>query len=425
MQNKGIRRYSANTAWLVVERIFNLFSGLFVGVWVARYLGPDQFGIFSYVQSFVGLFIVIASLGLDGIVIRELVKGNRNKEELLATSFWLKLIGATVVLLMLAVAVQTTSNSSSVNLMIFIVASAAIFQSFGVISLHFDSVVKSKYIVYSKVFALFVSSVIKVLLIINSAPLIAFAWVVLFDSVILALGLIYFYVKRKNSLRPFAFLFDQATVFYLLKRSWPLILSAVMVSIYMKLDQVMIKEILGNEAVGQYAAASKLSEISYFIPAVIVSSLFPAIIITKQNNQALYRLRVQRLLTLMVWGAVAVAFPITLLSDWVVNTVYGQQYNQASVVLTIHIWASVFVFWGMANEKWLLVEELQIYSTLNTAIGAIINIVLNFFLIPEMGISGAAWATLVSYFFSVYICLLFWRKTRASFFNLSRSVLFF
>ena len=434
--HEGFLKYLKNTSWLFGEKILRIVVGLFVGIWVARYLGPEQFGLFSYAQSFVGLFTAIATLGLDGIVVRELVKDESRRDELIGTAFWLKILGALGVLIVLAIAVNFTSNDSYTNSLVFIIASATIFQSFNVVDMYFQSKVLSKYIVYANVISLFISSIVKITLILNEAPLIAFAWVILFDSFILASGFIYFYLKnRRHNEQPnrysvfdtessFAWKFNKSTAFSLLKDSWPLILSGIVISIYMKIDQVMIKEMMNAEAVGQYAAAVRLSEAWYFIPMVIASSLFPAIINAKKQSEELYYARLQKLYSLMVWLAIAIALPMTFLSDWVVHFLYGEQYNQAGSVLMIHIWAGVFVFLGVASGKWLLSENLQIFSTVNTSIGAIVNIWLNYILIPKIGVSGAAWATLISYFVAAYLCLLFFKKTRINFANLSKSLFF-
>jgi len=163
---------------------------------VARYLGPEQFGLFSYAQSFVGLFIAIATLGLDGIVIRELVKDESRRDELIGTAFYLKLMGAFLVLLILFMTINFTSNEKETNTLVFIIASATIFQSFNVVDMYFQSRVMSKYVVCTNLISLFFSSIVKVILILNEAPLVAFAWVVLFDSMVLAFGFIYFYMQQ-------------------------------------------------------------------------------------------------------------------------------------------------------------------------------------------------------------------------------------
>lgn len=394
-------KYFKNTSWLFAEKILRMILGLFVGVWVARYLGPDQFGLLSYAQSFVGLFVAIATFGLDGIVIRELVKDEGRRNELIGTAFWLKLFGAFIVLLLLAVAVNLTSNDGYSNLLVFIIASATLFQSFNVIDFYFQSQVMSRFVVYTNIISLFISSIIKVVFILNEASLTAFAWLVLFDSFILACGFVYFYLKNDLSLR--AWKYDRTVAVSLLKDSWPLILSGVVVSIYMKIDQVMIKEMLDSNAVGQYAAAVKLSEVWYFIPMVIASSLFPAIINAKNKSEKLYYERLQKLYDLMVWMAIAIALPMTFISVWLVDFLYGEQYSHAGSVLMIHIWAGVFVFLGVACSQWFVAENLAKKSFYRTLSGTVLNILLNNILIPLYGISGAAIATLLGQFFANYV----------------------
>lgn len=422
-EHAGFMRYFKNTSWLMAEKILRMVVGLFVGIWVARYLGPDKFGLLSYAQSFVGLFAAISTLGLDGIVVRELVKRPEKEYVLIGTAFVLKIFGAFLTLVLLAVAVHFTSNDHYTNLLVFIIASATIFQSFNVVDLYFQSKVLSRYVVYANIVSLFASSIVKVLLILNEAPLIAFAWVVLFDSFILACGFIYFFV-RHSAFNIQHLKFKGETAVSLLKDSWPLILSGVVVGIYMKIDQVMIKEMLDSEAVGQYAAAVRLSEAWYFLPMVITTSLFPAIVNAKKVSEELYHERLQKLYDLMVWIAVAIALPMTFLSDWVVNLLYGAKYSEAGSVLTIHIWAGIFVFLGVASGKWFVNENLQMLSFYRTFLGATINIVLNILLIPKFGIQGAAFATLVSQIVAAYIFDLFNDVTRALFVMKTRSLLF-
>jgi O-antigen/teichoic acid export membrane protein len=422
INHQGFMKYFKNTSWLFGEKILRMVVGLFVGIWVARYLGPEQFGLFSYAKSFVGLFTAIATLGLNGIVVRELVKDESRCDELIGTTFWLKVMGAFGVLLILAIAINFTSNDTYTNTLVFIIASATIFQSFNVVDFYFQSKVMSKFVVYANIISFFLSSIVKIVLILNDAPLIAFAWVVLFDSLVLALGFVYFFF-RNSSFKIKNLTFRRETAIDLLRDSWPLILSGIVISIYMKIDQVMIKELLGTNAVGQYAAAVRISEAWYFIPVVIASSLFPAIINAKKQSEELYYERLQRLYDLMVWMAIAIALPMTFMSDWIVELLYGGQYNEAGAVLMIHIWAGVFVFLGVASGKWFMAENLQIFSTINTTIGAVVNIGLNYILIPKIGIEGAAWATLISYFIAAYLCLAFWKKTRINFIYLSKTML--
>jgi len=418
--HQGFMKYFKNTSWLFGEKTLRMIVGLFVGIWVARYLGPEQFGLFSYAQSFVGLFFAIAGLGLDGIIVRELVKDESRRDALLGTAFRLKLIGALLVLIALAIAVNLSQQDSLTTLLIFTIASATVFQSFNVIDFYFQAKVLSKYMVYANIISLLISSMVKIWLILNDAPLLYFAYGILFDSVILMCGFLCFY--RYNNHFISQWFFDKKLAKSLLKDSWPLILSGLVISIYMKVDQIMIKEMISIEAVGQYASAVRISEAWYFIPMVIASSLFPAIINAKKLSEALYYARLQKLYDLMIWMAIAIALPMTFLSDWVVNLLYGEQYNQAGSVLMIHIWAGVFVALGLVRGKWIISENLQKYTPIYLGSGLVVNVVCNYFFINSYGINGAAYATLLAQGIGTLIAPLFFKKTRISFIMMINSM---
>ena len=290
-QHSGFMKYFKNTSWLFGEKILRMVVGLFVGIWVARYLGPEQFGLFSYAQSFVGLFTAIATLGLNGIVVRELVKDESRRDELIGTAFYLKLIGAIAVLIVLAVAIQFTSNDHYTNVLVFIIASATIFQAFNVVDMYFQAKVLSKYVVYANVISLFISSIVKIVLILTDAPLLAFAWATLFDSVVLALGFIYYYVKNSSIFNIKNLIFKRETAVSLLKDSWPLILSGIVLMIQARIDQVMIREMLGDKEAGYYSAALRLIESLAFLPVIVNQSLFPALQNAKNISEKVYKKR--------------------------------------------------------------------------------------------------------------------------------------
>jgi O-antigen/teichoic acid export membrane protein len=197
--------------------------------------------------------------------------------------------------------------------------------------------------------------------------------------------------------------FNKKLAISLLKDSWPLILSGLAVMIYMKIDQVMLQEMIGSEAVGLYSAAVRISEAWYFIPMVISSSLFPAIVNAKKQSEELYYARLQRLYDLMVWISIAIALPMTFLSDWVIKLLYGTEYSQAGSVLMIHIWAGVFVSLGVITGKIVIVNNQQKNSVYSTFLGLFLNIFLNYIIIPIYGIKGAAFTTLISQIFSGFV----------------------
>jgi len=392
----GFMRYFKNTSWMMAEQFLRILAGLFVGIWVARYLGPEQFGLFSYVLAFTAIFGGIAKLGLDGIMVRELVNHPENRDVYLGTAFWLKVIGAFIVMGLMAAIVPFTSNDATTNLFIFIIAAGLVFQSFEVVEFYFQSQVLAKIVSICKVIQLALSSIIKIYLVLTEAELFWFVLVTAFDAMSLALSYFIAYQLRKNP--TFYKHFDISIAKQLLKDSWPLIFAAIVVSIYMRIDQIMIKEMLGEYEVGIYSAAVRLSEAFYFIPMLITASLFPAILNAKNRSEELYKERLQRLYTFMVWFAIAIALPMTFLSDWLILLLFGEAYQDAGRVLMIHVWAAIFVFLGVAFAKYLLAENLTKIAFQRTLIGAVSNVFLNLWLIPIYGVAGAAIATLLAQF---------------------------
>ncbi|SNY99629.1 Membrane protein involved in the export of O-antigen and teichoic acid [Flagellimonas pacifica] len=420
--NSGFTRYLKNTSWLMTEKVVRMVIALSIGVWVTRYLGPDQFGVLSYAQSFVGIFAAFSSLGLNDIIIRELVKSKDQENVLMGSAFGLQTLGSTSIMLILSISILLNDNDQLTNKIIVILGLLTFVNSFNVITSYFHSVVKSKFYAITGLIGVMVSSIIKVYLILGEYSLIYFVYVLAFDVVFLALGLMWFYRRMGHSL--FSWRFSWSVSRDLLKDAWPLVLSGIIISIYMKIDQVMIKEFMGNSDVGQYSAAVRLSEAWYFIPTIICSSLFPAIINAKMRNHDLYMSRLQRLYNLMVLLGVVIILPVVFLSDWLIHFLYGAEFHLSAGVLNIHILGSVFVFLGVANQKWFISENFQAYNIVCLGFGMMSNIILNIFLIPKYGIIGAAYATLISQFVASVLAPVLFKKTRNSFLMMVHAIFF-
>ncbi len=390
----GAKRYLTNISWLMLERFFRMAIVLAVGIYVARYLGPARFGLLSYAVSFVALFSIISILGLNSIIVRELVNKPDDRDILLGTVFILRVLGSLLVLGILAVVIFFTDNNSFTRLLIFIIATGLLFQSFGVIQFYFEAKVLSKYCVFSQFSALTIISIAKLVFIFMELSLVYFAIAAVVESIVLSTGLIIVYTKQKLNILHWVFSLKLAKG--LLKNSWLLIFSGVAVSVYMRIDQVMIKQMLNNETVGQYAAAVKLSEACYFIPIIICNSLFPAILNAKNHSTNLYHIRLQKLYSLMTWTALPITLVVTFSANHIVQFLYGAKFLQAGPVLAVHIWASVFIFLGVASGKFLIAENYVKIIFCRTFAGMIVNIIANIILIPKYGANGAAVATLIS-----------------------------
>jgi len=423
--HQGFMKYFKNTSWLFTEKIFRMVVGLFVGIWVARYLGPEKFGLFSYAQSFVGLFSAIATLGLNGIVVRELVKFPEKEKELLGTAFLLKVFGAAITLCILAIAVNFTSNDNYTNMLIFIISSAVIFQSFNIIDFYFQAKVMSKYVVFTNSFSLLLSSIVKIVLILNHAPIMAFAWVVVFDSLVLSIGYLYWYFKIKKEFLLSQIMFDFELAKSLLKDSWPLIISGMAIMIYARIDQVMIKEMVDNNEVGQYSVAIRLIEQFDFLSVLIVKSIAPSLTNAKKISQELYFNRLLNLYRLMFFIFLVTFSFVFLFGKDIVLLLYGNAYSMAAGLFVLASFRTLYTNFGIASSQFITNENLFKYSMIFTIMGASINILLNYFLIPLYGAEGALVATIISFTFSIFISYFLFQQTRKNAFLMLSAILTF
>jgi PST family polysaccharide transporter len=419
----GARKIAINAGWLIADRLLRLGLGVVVVVLVARYLGPARFGLLSFATAFAGLFAFLTTLGLDNIIIKELVSYPQTAPQILGTGLVLRACGSlfTFIAVPLGMFIIGERDPSTLSLgMIY--GSISLFRAFDVFDLHFQARVLSKYTVWASSSAFLVIATTKLLLIWRGAPIIAFAWVDFAGGALTATALAIVY--RSTGGQPLSWRFEAQRARRMLAAAWPLMLSSLAIVIYMKIDQVMLKRMLGADAAGLYSAATRISEVWYFIPLVVTSSVFPSIVQTRQSNMALYYRRLNKLFSMMSMLALAIAIPMTILSRPLVVFLFGPQFADAGGILAVHIWAALFVFWGVAQEPWNIAEGLQRLSLHRTIAGAIINVALNLLLIPRYAGMGAAIATVIAYGVTAWIANALDYRTRPIFFLQTRSILF-
>ena len=395
----------------MAERLVRMGITFLVIVYIARYLGPGDFGLLNYAISIVGVVIIFSQLGLEDVVTRELVNDPDHKNVLLGTGLLLKFSASLIVVLLLLAILSATSDAFEV-LLIMVVACGMLFRALDVVEYYFRAIVQAKYIAYANFAQLFLSSALKIFLVYFEFELIWFAIAVLSESVIRAAFLVWLYLKHSGKLGSWRVAKEKA--YSLLGASWPLLLSGIVVVIYMKIDQIMLKQMIDNEAVGYYAAAVQLSEAWYFVPVLVTISLFPAILASKKVSETLYIERLQKLYDLMAFIAFIVAVVMSFASVWLVTLFYGEAFRYSGSILFIHVWAGMAVFMGVVRGKWLLTENLQRHEISLHASGAVINVLLNIVLIPAYQGRGAAYATIISYFFATIITPIFIPKLRKS-----------
>lgn len=408
--NKEFMKYFFNTSWLFFDKIFKMGIGFFLIIYLTRYLGPENFGILSYAQSVVSIFMAFASLGISQVVIRDLVKFPKKRDILLGTWFKMSLFSSSFSILLLFILEKFILDDSNFYI-VSIISFTIIFQNFNIIiDSYFQSQVKSKSTVLVSNMGFFLSAIVKFYFIYFEYDLIYFAYALIFDVMIVSIGFLYIY--RVSDLSIFHWSFDKKTFKEYIEVSLPLVLVSVSAFIYTRTDQIMLKYMVNDEAVGNYAAAIRVSELFYFIPGIIVASLFPKIVELKKEDEKRYLKLLEKMYRSVIWISIPIAIFLYSFSNEIVNILYGSQYILASKILEILSWTIIFTSIGAVFVKILYIERYEKKYLYKSIFGVGINILLNYFLIEAFGVTGAAMGTIITMFSINYIYDLFDKDLR-------------
>ncbi len=379
-----------------------LIFSVLVGLWVARYLGPARLGTLSYCIALIALLGVLPSFGLDTLVKREVLRSPQDTAVLLASAFVLRLGAGVVSYGALVFAAKSTSWGAGEESRLLGVLGLVLFQPALFLSnLWLQAQLRAKWILVVQVSALSVASAGRLWLIFHQGSLTAFAWVVVGEMIVSAAG--FFFAARRAGLHFPITAARQATVKRLMSEAWPLMFASLAIVVYFRIDEVMLRHLAGSTAVGIYAAAARASEMWYFIPTALASSLLPALVRARAGDAEKYRTKLQAYYDVSAAAAYALSLPVALAAPWLVRLAYGAAFAPAGPILSIHIWSSVFVFLGAARGQWLINEGLQRFYLIATGCGAVANVLLNLILIPRWGGLGAAYATVASYALATWI----------------------
>ena len=421
LAHAGFRKYFANTSWLFIERIVRLGVVLGTGILVARYLGPELFGQLNYATGFVGIFFALTTLGLDEIIVRDLIKQPHKRDELLGTAAVLKFAGSLVLVLLVTFSALVKDISGLTATMIIIIGASELLRPFMVVDWYYMANVRSKETVMVQMAQVMISGVAKIVLVIMKADLIWFAWVYVLEGAALGLGYVILYARGGETVR--AWRYTKQMCGYLLGQSWPLIIYGMALYVQAKIDQVMIFDVLkdrvgesaANEEVGQYSNALKMIEALGFLPVIIQKSLAPAITRAHGQSPRLYADRLLNQYRLMFVMFLATSVPLFFLAEPLMVFLFGEEFRPSGFLLKLFAIRLFFTNMGVGKTSFITNESLFKYSLLTAVVGALLNIGMNWVLIPEYKSIGALWATIGSFTVSIFLMDLFFKDTRKNF----------
>ena len=385
-----------NVVWAVTGKVVTLLGGLLVGIFVARYLGPEQYGLMSYVMSYVAIFQVLASFGMDQIEIREESKMPDKKDKIIGTAFALKIAFAIITMILVAITIWIFEADSFTKWMIILYSISMIANSFGVIRNYFTSLVWNEYIVKTEITRTFIGAGIKVGLLLLHAPLVWFIAATLFDTILIACGYWVSYRSKINSSKHWKF--DKNQAVYLIKQSFPLLLSGAAVVVYQKIDQVMIGNMIDKEAVGYYAVAATFVSIIGFIPTTLAQTISPILVRTYEFDKTEYQKKAQLFINTSTWIIILVCIIVCALSYPLIRYTYGLQYMAAIPLLQITIFKEIGYCMAQTSGTMIITENIQKVVVLRNLIGCLTCVILNYWLIPLYGVIGAAISSVITAF---------------------------
>ena len=408
-----------NLFWSVLGKIVNLLGGLIVGIIVARYLGPEKYGLMNYVISIVFLFQTFALLGLDSIEVREEAKANVPYQKIIGTAFGLKVMAGFICVLLVIGTSLLLDGGGYTTLLVAIYSLTIVLNSMNVIRNYFMSIVQNEYVVKAEIARCIIGIAIKLFLLYLHASLTLFVAAYMFDLVLVGSGYYVAYRTKIGNLRSWTF--DKQYAKFLLKESFPLMLTSAAVIIYQRIDQVMIGQMIDKEAVGYFSVASRFVEVLIFIPMMLAQTITPLLVKARERSEEEYVVKAQKFMNISVWLSLLASVIVAATAHWVIKLTFGDAYMPAVVILQVMAFKAASVALSNTAGAMLVTEGLQRYAIFRDSFGCIVCIMLNYLLLPRYGIVAAAFVAIACNVAAGYIAdalipayrHLFIRQTRA------------
>ncbi len=387
-------RFTKNVTWLLGGKIINMLLQFFVSLATARYLGPSNYGTINYVAAFVSFFSSIASLGLAVVVIKEIAVNESDNNEVIWTSIWLRFGTAILSTISIVALMFITNRDDPMIVQIAILESLSIvFSSFDTINYYFQGKLLSKWTSIAGVLAYIGMSLYRIYLLATGANIVWFALSTSTDMIFQAIFLMLFYTRLEGFKPRFNWRLGKR----LLKQSYHYLIAGLITILYAQVDRIMLGNMLDKTAVGYYSAALTISHLWSMIPTALIQSLSPLLYEAagKSRNQFLRRLR--QSYAALFWLNALYSIFVCLFAHWIILILYGKDYLAGTNALRIVVWYYGLSTMSTLNQVYLANDEKDKYINRFCIVGLVTDVVLNFALIPIMGINGAAIATLITH----------------------------
>ena len=389
-----------NAKWIIICRIVQSVMQLIIGMVSARYLGPSNYGLINYAASIVAFALPLMKLGLDAILVYELVESPEKEGEIIGSSLFLNVSSGLLCIVGVSVFAVTVNYGEKDTILICMLYSISIlFAAFEMLQYWYQYRLLSKYASVIMLAAYLFVSAYKIFLLASAKSVYWFAASHSVEYGFISVLLFIFYYKNGGAKLSVSI----GRMKKMLMRSKYYILAALMIVVIQNTDHIMLRFISGDAANGYYTAAVTSASALQFVFTAIRDSFRPLILSAKKNNAAEYEKNISRLYGIIIYLSIAQSLAFTIFAPWIIRILYGAVYISAVPVLRILIWYFAFSFMGTIRNIWLLAEGKQKYLPGINMAGCVLNILLNAFMIPLYGACGAAFSSFLTQVFMNFV----------------------
>jgi O-antigen/teichoic acid export membrane protein len=411
-----------NIKHLLFSYLLKYIIGLFINIWIVRALGEENFGIFSYVTSLSGIFSIISTFGLQTVVITSILN-SKNKDEglVISNSFLISVLtGMFAAILQLIFVLYYNFSEKTVLYLCLINLIIYFFDTFKILTYYYESKVESAKVAKINNISYLICTFCRIIILYKGLNFYYLAFSYVLDYIITAFLLYFTFPIEIFSLMKIRY--SKKIFLNIIHQSLPFLFSGLFINFFMKIDLIMIKNLMDNKQAGIFASSVRLTEIWYFIPGLIQSTFFPSLFDSKENK-TIYRMKIIKLYKLMIYFSFFIITITLIFGKVIVIKLFGTSYTEAYEPLKIHIWALLFVSISVIRNSKLFAMGLSKIFFQITLIGAILNLFLCFILIRQFGVIGASFATVLTYFVISYVLNIFYKDLRGEITNINTSFL--
>lgn len=412
-----------NLYYMILEYIIKFIVSFFISIRVATVLGVERYGELNYLLSLIIIIVTLSNFGMEGLLVAKLstLESKNEKKKFIKTSIFIQIIVYILILSIIFLYNIIVKNLISYNLLILLLG--YFFSIFKNLKYYLiaqgDSYINSKV----ELVILLTASTLKIIFILLKGDLNDYIKILSIIEIFSGVGYIILYnIKYKDNQKKKIQL-EKESVFSLIQESIPLFISAISVNLYMRIDQIMLKEMLDNYELGIYSAAIRLTEVWYIIPGLLLPILIPKVAYLRNRNTKKYEENIQKIISILLLISIIIFIFYQIFSKLLIMVTLGNEFNKAIGILKIYSCLIVIIFLGSFRGKWMILEGKQKYLAIIGSIGLVLNIILNYILIPIYKVQGAVIASIVSQLLTNHLLLFLFRDTK-KFFFIQQSAIF-